>query len=832
MSIFDTYVAESSFDELYDDKNNIRECWKEVVNDIEEAGLNTLNDKQAEIDWHLQDNGVTYNIYDDQDGPKNRSWSLDPIPFVIEEEEWKTVKKGLKQRAKLFNLIIKDLYSEQRLIKDNIVPAEVVFGYKGFATEVFNFGNKENFNLYFYATDIARGPNGKMWVVSDKTQAPSGLGYAIENRLTMNVIAQDLYPNIDTKKLASFIQEFKDLLKTLTKGDMSSAALLTPGPYNETYFEHAYLSSFLELNMVQGQDLLVKNNCVWLKSLSGLKKINTLLRRVDDRYADPLELKNDSRLGVAGLVESLREDNINMINPIGCAIAENIGLNPFMKKIAQYFLKEELILPQIATWWCGQEKEREYVLANIDKLIIKKIDVPNNIKVYFGRKLSIKEKDELVSLLIQNPHQYVAQEEIEFSTVPYYTEGKIEPRNAVIRTFSLKKDDDYVVMNGGLVRISENKENLLTSSKRKGGISKDLWILGEDDIPLPSIDSLNYTPYVETSIDKITTLKAENLFWLGRYLSRSISTSRLILHIIKKITSFYRNEVLSSNDSQIILQNALTHMTMTYPGFINSDNEKVKDIIPIQEITSVIKDVYRSGSLSSTVMMLSNTNVNIKDLLTQESWKLFEKMQNNWNQFITKKNDSAMSMASELDKFLIYMMAYKELVNESIFKEQGLILYDIGYKIEDSLHLISKARSILCLKLEKSVGYDVLEGMLTSLGSFNAYRAHYKSSLNLENVVDFLILNQQFPKSLTYMTENLLKEFKELPKAKKELTSYENAMQKAQELLKSMDLQTLIDIKEEEGIYVELDKNLSMLSDLFLECSNEFSNTYFSHNDE
>ena len=213
MSIFDTYVAESSFDELYDDKNNIRECWKEVVNDIEEAGLNTLNDKQAEIDWHLQDNGVTYNIYDDQDGPKNRSWSLDPIPFVIEEEEWKTVKKGLKQRAKLFNLIIKDLYSEQRLIKDNIVPAEVVFGYKGFATEVFNFGNKENFNLYFYATDIARGPNGKMWVVSDKTQAPSGLGYAIENRLTMNVIAQDLYPNIDTKKLASFIQEFKDLLK-------------------------------------------------------------------------------------------------------------------------------------------------------------------------------------------------------------------------------------------------------------------------------------------------------------------------------------------------------------------------------------------------------------------------------------------------------------------------------------------------------------------------------------------------------------------------------------------------------------------------------------------
>jgi len=832
MSIFDTYVSESLFDEMHDDKDNIRDCWKEVVSDIENAGLHTLEDKQSEIDWHLQDNGVTYNIYDDHDGPKNRSWSLDPIPFVIEEEEWKIVKKGLQQRAKLFNLIIKDLYSEQKLIKNNIVPAEVIYGYKGFTTEVFDFGSKEDFNLYFYAADIARGPNGKMWVISDKTQAPSGLGYAIENRLTMNVVAQDLYPSIETKKLASFIQEFKDLLKKLTKGDISSAALLTPGPYNETYFEHAYLSNFLELNMVQGQDLLVKNNTVWLKSLSGLKKINTLLRRVDDRYSDPLELRNDSRLGVAGLVEALREDNLNMINPIGSAVAENIGLNPFMKKICQYFLKEDLILPQIATWWCGQKKELDFVLENFDKLIIKKIDIPNNIKVYFGRKLSKDEKKNLINHLIQNPHQYVAQEEIEFSTVPYYTEGKIEPRNAVIRTFCLKKDDDYSVMNGGLVRISENKENLLTSSKRKGGISKDLWILGKDDIPLSQINSLTHTPYIETSIDEISTLKAENLFWLGRYLSRSISTSRLILHIIKKITNFYRNEVLTSNESQIILQNALTHMTMTYPGFINADNEKVQNINPIKEITSVIKDMYRAGSLASTVMMLANTNVNIKDLLTLESWKLFEEMQKSWNKFINKKNDSSMSMASELDKFLIYMMAYKELVKESIFKEQGLILYDIGYKIEDSLHLISKARSILCLKLDKSIGYDVLEGILTSLGSFNAYRAHYKSSLTLENVVDFLILNPQFPKSLTYMTENLLKEFKELPKAKKDFTSYEKAMLKAQELLKSMNLQTLMEIKEEEGIYVQLDKKLSSLSDLFLECSNEFSNTYFSHNDE
>ncbi len=198
------------------------------------------------------------------------------------------LKKVLKQRAKLFNLILKDLYSEQKLIKENIVPAEVIFGHNGFATEVFNMGTQEDFNLYFYATDIARGPDGKMWVISDKAQAPSGLGYAIENRLTMNSIAKDLYPSIETKKLSSFLHEFKNLLDDLTGGDISKAALLTPGPHNETYFEHAYLSSYLKINIVQGQDLLSKNGSLWVKSLSGLKKINTLLRRVDDSYCDPL----------------------------------------------------------------------------------------------------------------------------------------------------------------------------------------------------------------------------------------------------------------------------------------------------------------------------------------------------------------------------------------------------------------------------------------------------------------------------------------------------------------------------------------------------------------
>ena len=831
MPIFDSYAFESTVDEVFDDEKNIRPQWKDILVAIEKAGWGVLQEKQSSIDWHLEDNGVTFNVYDTHEKSAQRFWSMDPIPFVITQEEWAQITKGLEQRATLLNLIFKDLYGEKKLLKENIIPAEVVYGHKGYAPEVFDFGYKERFNLYFYATDMARGPDGKMWVINDRTQAPSGLGYAIENRLTMNSIAKELYPNIATKKLYTFIEEYKSLLLKLTDGDLSKAAILTPGPHNETYFEHAYLSSFLGIDLVQGDDLLSKNGSLWLKSLSGLKQINTLLRRVDDRYCDPLELNEESRLGVAGLVESMREDNLTLINPIGSAILENVGLIPFMEKICEYFLGEKLLLPQIATWWCGQKKELDFVLENFDHLIIKKIDRTESIQVYFVNQISQEAKERLKELLVQNPHQYIAQEEVAFSTIPYYAGEKVEPRNAVVRTFCLKNESGYSVMNGGLVRVSAQKDSLLVSSQ-KGGKSKDLWILGgsEDEIPLANF--FKYTQYLETSIDKISTPKAENLFWLGRYLARCITTTRLIMHVIKKITNFYRYEVVTSKESQIILQNALTHMTMTYPGFLDQNNQKNLEIFPMHEIISVIKDSNRVGSLSFTISMLSNANMNLKDLLAFESSKLFDKMLHEWNEFINKNNDSTLSVADHLDDLLIYMMAYKELVKESMFKEQGLIIYEIGYKIEVALLLISKARSMLCVKLDRFIGHDVLEGMLNSVESFNAYRAIYRSSLTLENVVDFLILNPQFPKSLLQITTQLLKEFKLLPKAKTYLTSYEAPIQKAQKLLENIRLLDLMQTQENEGIYMKLDELLVTLSGLYMECSNEFSNTYFSHYDE
>jgi len=830
MGVFDDYSSEALFDEMVDEKGVCRPEWEEVRAQIEKAGISGLKSRQAEIDWSLEENGVTYNVYNDPEGNYKRRWNLDPIPFVISEAEWNGIKEGVKQRARLFDMMLKDLYGPQRLLKENIVPAEVLFAHKGYIPEVFDFGSKEDFSIYFYAADMARGPDGKMWVVNDRIQAPSGLGYAIENRLCMNGVAKSLYPSVKNRRLIGFVDTMKETIRRLCGEELSGAALLTPGPRNETYFEHAYLSSLLGIAMVQGDDLLVKNDTLWLKNLSGLSRITTLLRRVDDRFCDPLELRSDSHLGVPGLVEAVRQNHLRMINPIGSGILENIGFNPFMKHIARFFLDEELILPQIATWWCGQEHELEYVLEHLDTLIIKKIDRSESTQTYVGHKLSEAERDRLRKQILRTPYQYAAQEEIAFSTTPYFDGERVVPRNAVIRSFAVRDDADYSVMNGGLVRVSSTPDTLLVSSQ-KGGKSKDLWIVGEEEEGAPS-NPFKHLPRVDASIDEIPTLRAENLYWHGRYLARVIDTTRLIRYTLKQLMNGYREEEESPGEVGALLLRAITHVTMTYPGFVTTESPEKMLKNPSKEIVSVLKDPSRMGSLSFSIAMLSNTNVAIKGLLAIESWKLFEKMQVEWYHFCRSQLRHNRVLINELDKLHIFLMAYKELVEESVFKEQGLLIYEIGFELENALLFISKARSLLCLKLEKATEYEVLEAVLNSSECYNAYRAHYKSSLRLENVLELLLLNPQFPKSLSYRTKRLLKRFESLPKATKRLAAYEAPVFRAYSLLRLTDLEALIPAENPEGVYTALDELLAELSSFFVEASNELTKTYFSHYDE
>ncbi len=828
-SLFDTYVARSAYDEMFDAEHQVRAHWSSLHNVLETLNLSGLRARQKDIDWRLEENGVTYNVYDDPEG-LNRPWRLDPIPMVLDSGEWRGIEAGLQQRARLLDLLLKDLYGEQRVLKNGIVPAEVIFAHQGFIRPAQGLLNDKRAALKIYAADMSRGPDGKMWIINDRTQAPSGLGYAIENRLAMNGAMSELYSGVEIRRLSGFLDAFKRMLHSI--GPHSSErplnVLLSPGPYNETYFEHAYLSSFLGLTLVQGQDLLCKGNKLWLRSLKGLRRVDTVLRRVDDSFCDPLELRHDSHLGVAGLVQAIRSQSVAMANPLGSGLLENPGLNPFMSAAAKFFLDEELQLPQIATWWCGQKRERDYVLENLPNLIIKSIDRADKRHTYIADTLSKAELENLRKKILERPYRFTGQERVEFSTTPSLVNGTIEPRKAIIRAFCICDTSDYAVMPGGLVRVGSINDSLLVSGQSGGG-SKDLWIINDQPVLAQPQSQFQDQILPAGTFEHLPSLRAEHLFWLGRYLTRSIITARMIRTSLKLIANLYRSEQRYSDTAQTLLNQALTHMTMSYPGFLGADVRQT-----LSEIRSVTTDISRVGSLAHTLSMLTNVNANVKNLLTLEGWRIFDRMMREFSAFSRSRNSASRVLSNGLEMLLTQMMAYRQLIEESLFTEQGLTLYRIGDRIERSLLLVSKARALLCSNLDMQIQNEVLENMLLSCESLNAYRAHYRTSLKLENVIEFMLLDIRFPKSLIYELSELQKLLGELPKSRNALylSRYEEPVFEAFSLLRRSRADTLVVVSESDTIRKELDSLLSEISKLLSMSSNELGKTYFAHYDE
>ncbi len=479
-TLFHNYLLDySNYEELRTDELKIKPEWETLLGNLRAIGSKELISKQEDIDWLLEENGVTYNVYNDPKG-LNRPWNLNIVPFIIHQNEWNTIEKGIKQRSEVLNLVLKDVYGKRELLSKGIIPPEVIYAHRGFLRSCDQIQYQTSKQLLIYAADLARGPDGQMWVVNDRTQAPSGLGYAMENRFSISRTVPELFNEINVKQPSQFFRDLNRLLINAAPDNKENPTIviLTPGPHNETYFEHSYLSSFLGLPLVKGNDLIVRYGKLWMKSLIGLKQVDVILRRVDDVFVDPLELREDSYLGIAGLMEVVRLQNVTIVNPVGSGILENPALIPFMKNICKHFLDEDLLLPQIASWWCGQEKERNYVLTHLPSLVIKKIDRPNRERIFFCEFLSKKEMNELKLEILTNPYKFVAQERIHFSSAPNFVNGQLEPRNIVCRSFSIAKDDGYSVMPGGLVRVAAKREELIVSNQR-GGTSKDFWVVSD-----------------------------------------------------------------------------------------------------------------------------------------------------------------------------------------------------------------------------------------------------------------------------------------------------------------------------------------------------------------
>ena len=828
---FEHYLSSGhTYDELVGEDGNLRPHWQSFFQSFHKMGPAEILERTQDLLRLLKENGVTYNIYGHPSG-LSRPWNLDLIPFLISKKEWQTIESGLVQRAELFDLILKDIYGDRKLIKNGLLPDGLVYNHSGFIRQCSGILNPRRHNLVLYSADMARSPDGRVWILNDRTQAPSGSGYALENRIAMARIFPELFDGLEVRQLSSYFDSLTDSLNEIAPGQKQDPriVILTPGPGNETYFEHSYLSANLGYTLVQGNDLMVQDNFVWLKTIGGLEKVDVILRRVDDVYCDPLEMKEDSQLGVPGLLQVVRSGNVSIANPIGSSILENPGLISFLPNISRYFLNEDLIMPTIASWWCGQPKELKYALDNIESLVIKRIYRESSSRTSIdGASLAKPRLDELKEQIKAHPYLYVAQEKIAFSSTPSLINGKIEPRNALFRSYLVSWGETYSAMPGGLTRTAAEAGNFVISNQF-GGMSKDTWIISPE--PGSTFNFRKELPAIKipASNGTLPSHTAENLFWVGRYAERILSNARFQRTVMQVVAEGNRMRIDNDMKTEETLLMALTHYTSTYPGFSGVDShDKFEN--PWPELKNVLFDLNRPGSMSFNFAVFGRTLNAVRDRCSADTWRVFQSMEEEWWSAASSPL-THFRMLHVLDNLITSMVAFIGLNRESISREQGWILLDTGRKIELSLLLISMLRSTLVNKYDDLTAYNLQESVLKSNEALANYRHKYRVPLQLSLVLELMLLDPSNPRSLIYQLSRLKAHLAGLPKlgTSEVNADHERFTAEAFSLLKNSDKESLSCFDKEQGQYLKLDDFLSRMYSLLTTITAAISKTYFKH---
>jgi uncharacterized circularly permuted ATP-grasp superfamily protein/uncharacterized alpha-E superfamily protein len=817
------------YDEMWQTGQGIRPHWLPLMDHLQQLGPEEMTRRRQELERLLRENGVTYHVYDEPNG-LTRSWKLDPVPMVLDPATWQDLSTGLQQRARVLDHLLQDLYGPQRVLKEGILPAELILADRQYLRPCLGMLKPELSQLLLYAADLARGPDGRMWVIGDRTQAPSGWGYTLENRAAMVRALPDFFQDAHVAKLAPFFHRIRAALASFAPhGDPDPRiVLMTPGPMNETYFEHAYLSAYQGLTLVQGQDLMVRDGYVWLKTLEGLEKVDIILRRVDDDYCDPLALRPESQLGVAGLLEVIRRGNVTVANPLGSGLLENPGLLAFLPSICRFFFDEELQLPSIATWWCGQKTERQYVLDHLDQMVIK--SVSRKRKAYLGWQLTQAEKEELRAAILTQPFDFVGQEQAIYATAPILAEPKLAPRNTVLRSFLVATEQGYEVMPGGLTRSAPEIGNQPVSNQR-GGISKDTWVLSAEEVSTPVRFHPEATGMVlaPRSLDTLPSRTAENLFWVGRHSVRAMQTARLLRTVIVEWGEIQNLASAAEIEVLHLLLSGLTHTTLTYPGFVGDQGRKHRRA-PDKELRAVILDPNRAGSLAATVRLWANAAYAVRDRWSSDTWRIFDQIEATWSELGKPRRRDFRHIRSALDQLISGLAAFQGLNNEGMTGSEGRFLYDIGRRLEQGQWLCSLLRATLTGRHEDAVTNGLLEAILFSTESLNIYRYRYRALLQLPTVLQMLLLDIDYPRSLAYGLQQLRKRLDQLPERNPgNLREDQRLALMAFSRLRLSLTDQLLTLDDETFVYQDLDDLLAELGQNLGGISDAITRLYFNH---
>ncbi len=784
------------FDEMMDGDGRVRAHWLPFLHMLAGLGGDEINRRFAAADRYLRDSGVFYRVYEDAAGIE-RPWPLSHIPLIIEAGEWRQLEAGLIQRAELLEAVLADSYGPGTLTRDGRLPAALIAGNPEFLRPLVGVEPPGGAHLRFYAVDVGRGADGRWWVLNDRAQAPSGAGYAIETRLALSRAIPDIYRTARVERVAPFFQALQAELFALNRRDDARASLLTPGPMNETYFEHAYLARYLGLLLVEGEDLVVEDDGVFIRTVSGLRRIEVLLRRIDADFADPLELNAASRLGVAGLLQAVRDGEIVIINSLGAGLVEARAMLAFLPALAPIVLGAELKMSNVATWWLGRADMRREMLGKIDSMVVaaaftEKFADPRHGSEILGAKLNGTEREALMDSIRDRGIDYVVQEAVTLSSMPVWREGRLQPRPFTLRLFLARVGERWQVMPGGFVRIAEDVDARAVSLQH-GAATADAWVLAHGPVAETTLLPTPEGMPVQRATGLLPSRAADNLFWVGRYVERAEATLRLVRALINRVAEAddAAAPVIASIGALLGAWNAIPSDTDHAPATFTA--------------RAALTRADLEGGLPRLVGAARAASSVIRDRFSPDAWLAISDLA----KLIAAPlaiGPTESAIAERVEAALRIISSLSGLAQENMTQLAGWRFLELGRRIERALLTCRLARCFA----QPGAPDGELDVLLELADSQISYRQRYVMIAARAPVIDLVMLDPNNPRSVVFQLERIETHLGALPGR-----NATGRLSPVQQIAASIAtrLRTASAAAVDDGLIMDIEQSLMKLSD-------------------
>lgn len=760
-------ASPTRYDEVWDGED-LRPHWRTFLSRVDSLSEEALRERERFVQKAIASDGVTYNIYADARG-SSRPWELDLLPFILPEGEWRTIAAGVAQRARLLDAVLADLYGPQTTLREGLLPPALVFGQHGFLWPAHGITPPGGVFLHVYAVDLGRAADGTFWVLGDRTQGPSGAAYALQNRLILSRVFPDELRELRARPLTSFFTTLQESLARLapTGGEPPLCVLLTPGPFNEAYFEHAFLARHLGFPLVEGQDLIVRGDSVYLKTLRGLRRVHAILRRLDDDYCDPVELRADSALGVPGLLAAVRAGNVLLANALGSGILETSAFHGFLPALSERLLGETLALPTLASWWCGEPPALEYACRHLDDLVIKPTYSSMRLEPLFGHTLDEGARRAIIERVTAQPHAYVAQEWMHLSRAPVALglqpatyPGPVKPlpprdgtgmftgRSLTLRVFAVHTGEGYVVMPGALTRVATRDGDVV--SMQWGGSSKDTWVLEEAPAPRsapPAHRPRHWSAGVLRGGVQIPSRVGESLFWMGRYSERCEAIARLLrAALVRLADSALPSRPALRSIGAVCVALGVVEASNALPVSQRSPQET-----PEPDFIAAVADPAVAGGLAANIARLEASAGNVRERMSTDNWHVLGRLP----QKLPRLRPSIGEALESIDEIMVGCVSLAGFAMDDMTRDESWRFLLLGRRIERLAHLAGVSGAALAFSPAERE--DSLEWLLEAANSIVTFRARYRRAPEILPVLDLILLDPSNPHAVVFQLRDLLR---------------------------------------------------------------------------